>query len=142
MPTSGGTGGPGIGRVAVRADAIEGGRRHRVERDQKRDIDSSRDEPLGEQAGDRLPRAIVLRRRAPGDRREHGELHRPGPGSGYRRARTPTWRSASASHILLIATYRRISGSALTASIPSAVPAAARVIAVAYPRARIIFLLL
>ena len=45
MPTSGGTGGPGIGRVAVRADAIDGGRRHRVERDQKRDIDSSRDEP-------------------------------------------------------------------------------------------------
>src|SRR5690348_9210106 len=53
-----------------------------------------------------------------------------------------TWRSAGASHILLIAAYRRISGSALTASTPSAVPAAARVIAVAYPRARIIFLLL
>src|SRR5436305_12768552 len=103
MPTSGGTGGPGIGRVAVRADAIEGSRRHRVERGEKRDIDSSRDEPLGEQAGDRLPRAIVLGRRAPGDWREHGELHRPG-------------RSAGASHILLIATYRRISGSALTAS--------------------------
>src|SRR5581483_2559561 len=89
MPTSGGTGGPGIGRVAVRADAIEGGRRHRVERDGKRDIDSAPDEPLREQAGDRLPRTIVLGRRAPGDWREHCELHRPGRGAGYRRAWTP-----------------------------------------------------
>jgi hypothetical protein len=35
----------GILCVAVRADAIERGRRHRVERGEKRDIDSSRDQP-------------------------------------------------------------------------------------------------
>src|ERR1019366_8589243 len=62
--------------VAVRADAVKSCRRHRVERCEKCDIDSSRDKPLREQAGDRLPRPIVLGRRAPGDRREHGELHR------------------------------------------------------------------
>ncbi len=65
----------GILRVAVRADAVESGRRHRVERGEERDIDSSRDQPLGQQAGDRLPRPVVPGRRAPGDRREHGELH-------------------------------------------------------------------
>src|SRR5512146_2163081 len=47
-------------------------------------------------------------------------------------------RSADASHIFLIATYRRMSGSALTASTPSAVPAAAKVTAMAYLRTRII----
>src|SRR6185369_15588644 len=55
---------------------VESRRRHRVERGEEREVDSSRDKPLGEQAGDRLPRPIVLGRRAPGDRREHGELHR------------------------------------------------------------------
>ena len=55
--------------VAVRADAIENRRRHRVERGEQGDIHSSRDKPLGEQAGDRLPRPVVLGRRAPGDRR-------------------------------------------------------------------------
>ena len=66
----------GVLRVAVRADAIESRRRHRVERREKSDIDSARDKPLGQQAGDRLPRPVVLGRRAPGDRREHGKLHR------------------------------------------------------------------
>ena len=40
--------------------------------------------------------------------------------------------------IFLIARYRRVSGSALTATTPSASPAAARVIAVTYLSARII----
>ena len=44
--------------------------------------------------------------------------------------------------IFLIATYRRVSGSALTASTPTAIPATVRVIAVTYPSARIIFLLI
>ena len=65
----------GVLGVAVRADAVESGRRHRVERGEERDVDAARDQPLGEQAGDRLPRPVVLGRRAPGDRREHGELH-------------------------------------------------------------------
>ena len=43
--------------------------------------------------------------------------------------------------IFLIARYRRVSGSALTAITPSTIPATARVIAVTYPSARIIFLL-
>ena len=45
---------------------------------------------------------------------------------------------ADESHILVIATYRRMSGSALTTSTPRAVPATATVITVAYPSARII----
>jgi hypothetical protein len=52
--------------------------------------------------------------------------------------RRPNPRSADVSHIFLIAIYRRMSGSALTASTPSAVPATVMVIAVAYPSARII----
>ena len=73
----------GVLRVAVRADAVENRRRHRIERGEKCDIDSSRDKPLSEQAGDRLPRPVVLGRRTPGDRREHGELHRSArPDSG------------------------------------------------------------
>jgi hypothetical protein len=46
----------GVLCVAVRADAIESRRRHRIERREKSDIDSSRDTPLSQQAGDRLPR--------------------------------------------------------------------------------------
>jgi hypothetical protein len=42
-------------------------------------------------------------------------------------------------YIFLIATYRRISGSDLTATSPSAIPAAAMVIAVTYPSVRITF---
>jgi hypothetical protein len=42
-------------------------------------------------------------------------------------------------YIFLIATYRRISGSDLTATKPSAIPAAAMVIAVTYPSVRITF---
>jgi hypothetical protein len=42
-------------------------------------------------------------------------------------------------YIFLIATYRRTSGSDLTAASPSAIPAAAMVIAVAYPSVRITF---
>ena len=42
-------------------------------------------------------------------------------------------------YIFLIAMYRRTSGSDLTATSPSAVPAAAMVIAVTYPNVRITF---
>ena len=42
-------------------------------------------------------------------------------------------------YIFLIAMYRRASGSDLTATTPSAVPAAAMVIAATYPSARITF---
>jgi len=45
-------------------------------------------------------------------------------------------------YIFLIARYRRTSGSALTATSPSAAAAAARAIVVTYPSVRIIFLLL
>ena len=45
-------------------------------------------------------------------------------------------------YIFLIATYRRTSGSDLTATSPSAAPAAATVIAITYPSVRIVFLLL
>lgn len=47
----------------------------------------------------------------------------------------------AARHIFFIATYRRASGSDLTAITPSAAPAAAMVIAVTYPSFCIIFLL-
>jgi hypothetical protein len=42
-------------------------------------------------------------------------------------------------YIFLIAMYRRTSGSELTATSPSAVPAAAMAIAVTYPSVRIAF---
>jgi hypothetical protein len=42
-------------------------------------------------------------------------------------------------YIFLIATYRRTSGSDLTATSPSAIPAAAMVSAVTYPSVRITF---
>ena len=47
----------------------------------------------------------------------------------------------AARHIFLIAMYRRASGSDLTATTPSAAPAAAAVIAVTYPSFCITFLL-
>ena len=66
----------GVLSVAMRADTVEDGRRHRIERREQGDVDPPGDQPLREQAGDRFPRPVVLGRCAPGNGREHGDLHR------------------------------------------------------------------
>ena len=62
----------GIGR---RADTGELARGPAIQRGEQRDVDAARDQRLGQQAGDQLPRTIVARRRAPRDRSEHGDTH-------------------------------------------------------------------
>ncbi len=60
----------GIGR---RADAGELARGRAVLRGEQGDVDAARHQRLGQQAGHQLPRAVMARRRAPGDRRQHGD---------------------------------------------------------------------
>ncbi len=62
-------------RIAARHDAIELAGGHAVERREQGDVDAARDQRLGQQAGDQLPRAIGARRRPPADRAEHRDAH-------------------------------------------------------------------
>ena len=78
--------------VGTRAHAGERAGRERVERREQRDVDAAGDERLGEQAGDELPGAVVARRRAPRDRREHGDTHGwlLQTGGGWTQGRAPS----------------------------------------------------
>ena len=60
----------GIGR---RAHAGERARGLAVLGGEQGDVDAARHQRLGQQARDQLPRTIVARRGAPGDRRQHGD---------------------------------------------------------------------
>ncbi len=61
--------------IGPRADAGELAGRERVLRREQGDVDAARHQRLGQQARHQLPRAVVARRRAPGDRRQHGDTH-------------------------------------------------------------------
>ena len=60
----------GIGR---RADTGELARRPAIQRSEQSDVDAARHQRLGQQARHQLPGTIMARRRAPGDRRQHGD---------------------------------------------------------------------
>ena len=72
--------------VRARAGPGEHGLRDRVGRGEQRDVHAARDQALGQERDDALPRSVVPRRDAPGDRREHGDAN------GGLSAR-PRWRS-------------------------------------------------
>ena len=61
----------GVLRPATGGGAVEFGGGDRVGRGEQGDVVAGRDESLGEQRRELLPRAVVARRRSPGDRREH-----------------------------------------------------------------------
>ena len=56
-----------------RADRVKPRRRDAVRGREQRDVDASLDEPLREEGDDELPGAVVARRYAPRDRREHSD---------------------------------------------------------------------
>jgi hypothetical protein len=58
---------------ATRARAAEVGGGDRVARGEQRDVMAGGDEPVGEERGEELPRAVVAGRRAPGDGREDAD---------------------------------------------------------------------
>ena len=60
----------GIGR---RADAIQLGCRPAILCGEQGDVDAARHQRLSQEARHLLPRTIMARRRAPGDRRKHGD---------------------------------------------------------------------
>ena len=63
----------GVLRIGCRADAGELARGRAVLRGEQRRVDAARHQRLGQQAGHQLPRAIMARRGAPGDGRQHGD---------------------------------------------------------------------
>ena len=65
----------GVLRIGRRADAGELRRGRAVLRGEQRHVDAARHQRLGQQAGHQLPRAVMARRGAPGDRRQHGDAH-------------------------------------------------------------------
>ena len=67
---------PGSRRRAASHTPSSVGRGHRIAGGEQRHVDAQVDQTLGDQAGHLFPRAVVHRRGAPGDRRQHGDLHR------------------------------------------------------------------
>ena len=60
----------GIGR---RTDTTQLRRRPAILGGEQRDVDAARHQRLGQQARHQLPGTVMARRRAPGDRRQHGD---------------------------------------------------------------------
>src|SRR5438552_16081370 len=69
----------GIERLVLgeraRADPIRPRAREAVRGREQRYVETPLDQPLGEKGHDALPRPVVPRRHAPGDRREHTDAH-------------------------------------------------------------------
>src|SRR5436190_14168051 len=61
--------------ITARDDAIEFALGQAIERREQGDVDSTRNERFGEQAGRQLPRSVGARRGAPADGAEHGDAH-------------------------------------------------------------------
>ena len=61
--------------IAARGDALQLAGGVRILRGEEGDVDAARDQRLGKEARDQLPRAVAGRRRRPRDRGQHGDAH-------------------------------------------------------------------